>query len=909
MDPFYDRDNQDVNSLGSGSDDLTNSIAHTAAVKGDVCLLKAAILQDPDIMDASDSEGMTPLLHAVSTQKIECLRLLVKMGASIDAQDSCGHSGIALATYAGWFEGLQFLLRNGGIHSLRLTDKHNRTPLHAATYEQDWRILELLLNYVPADDVNKPDNEGMTPLHWAAFHSRVEHIQLLLNKGAALVYIDVDGNTALHWAAQKGSVACCRALCADPERREMVNSEENTGKTAIHLAAATGHQQVIKELATIHCCNLDALDEDERTPLHWAAVTGQHRCISTLLKLGANPSVRDISGITPMDYAVKSCHTECVKLFWKKDKIKLLTSERRVLPYIPQHHMGKGLTTEKQVSTPASLLADDGTHHEKENTPAPAPRNILRFIRHFFRRTQQADAMESTYTSSEAGLQDSFSFSSDQKEPDTQQTILPESNNFSEIVVRNPSKDNSESKSEIFEDLAETTQVVRAPAAGENATVGPLTDAATKLRDADAGAVFESAQPDSQSHGQRAEKAVTVTAAATDYNASDPVTSSVQAIALKTRQNTAPLHAANSARESSDEHCKDRREALMERFKMKEVALQRYSTHFSQATLRCNQVANAQGAHKVNMSTRKEAAAAAAHVTDKGSRLDQTLRAEMLDKLRLSAEQASMSSSSGSKVLPRIHNDSNYWHSSTARMRSLPLLPEQSAPTKGNAWHSSGVIYGSQTAKLASDVRVSPSSMRSSLSDSLSGTSPMYDKKRTDAVHRLAFSKSSRLTLSDSSAPSVLAQPTGDVMQSYDFRKHLQGRRNKLLVKATEHERVDLISSRNRSANVDSASSYITSKPMQMTGGVSNTECSPPTNVGLCIGRDVGRESANRSPNEVLAAQATTTPIASASPRRLDGGHKLPALVKTRAIHRSDDYAKPLLNHDGEYRRLRRSNT
>lgn len=39
------------------SDESVDAIAHTAAAKGDVTLLKATILQDPDVIDVMDKDG------------------------------------------------------------------------------------------------------------------------------------------------------------------------------------------------------------------------------------------------------------------------------------------------------------------------------------------------------------------------------------------------------------------------------------------------------------------------------------------------------------------------------------------------------------------------------------------------------------------------------------------------------------------------------------------------------------------------------------------------------------------------------------------------------------------------------------------------------------------------------------
>ena len=45
-----------------------------------------------------------------------------------------------------------------------------------------------------------------------------------------------------------------------------------------------------------------------RTPLHWAAATGQSQAVSTLLELNANPAPVDVEGATPLEYAHQANH-------------------------------------------------------------------------------------------------------------------------------------------------------------------------------------------------------------------------------------------------------------------------------------------------------------------------------------------------------------------------------------------------------------------------------------------------------------------------------------------------------------------------------------------------------------------------------------------------------------------------
>ncbi|KAG8131093.1 hypothetical protein E2320_017685 [Naja naja] len=209
---------------GDSAEEIDLTLVYQAAANGDINTLTTVIREDPSILECCDSEGSTPLMHAISGRQLDTVKLLLKMGANINTQDARGRTSLSLATYLGWLEGCVTLLRNGAKQNI--PDKNGRLPLHAATADPN-----------------------------------PQHVQTLLHKGSDPTLVDKDFKTVFHWAVQNG-------------------------KTCIHVAAAAGYSDVISELAKIPECNLQALDVDDRTPLHWAAAAGKTDCVRTLLQLG-----------------------------------------------------------------------------------------------------------------------------------------------------------------------------------------------------------------------------------------------------------------------------------------------------------------------------------------------------------------------------------------------------------------------------------------------------------------------------------------------------------------------------------------------------------------------------------------------------------------------------------------------
>ncbi|XP_042089713.1 ankyrin repeat domain-containing protein 55 isoform X5 [Ovis aries] len=248
---------------GDSSEEVDLTMVYQAASNGDVSALTAVIREDPSILECCDSEGCTPLMHAVSGRQVDTVKLLLKMGANINTQDAYGRTSLCLATYLGWLEGCVSLLRNGAKHNI--PDKNGRLPLHAATAEPDVRLLTVLVQQSNLSEINHQDNEGMTALHWAAFHNQPQHTQMLLKKGADPTLVDKDFKTALHWAVQSGNRMLCSIILSHHQGPSIINYDDESGKTCVHIAAAAGFCDIISELARVPECNLQALDVDDRT--------------------------------------------------------------------------------------------------------------------------------------------------------------------------------------------------------------------------------------------------------------------------------------------------------------------------------------------------------------------------------------------------------------------------------------------------------------------------------------------------------------------------------------------------------------------------------------------------------------------------------------------------------------------
>lgn len=55
---------------------------------------------------------------------------------------------------------------------------------------------------------------------------------------------------------------------------DIINNQDNEGRTALHLAVAQQNEAAVKVLLFLDKCKVSVQDNMNRSPLHWAAVLG-----------------------------------------------------------------------------------------------------------------------------------------------------------------------------------------------------------------------------------------------------------------------------------------------------------------------------------------------------------------------------------------------------------------------------------------------------------------------------------------------------------------------------------------------------------------------------------------------------------------------------------------------------------
>lgn len=117
----------------------------------------------------------------------------------------------------------------------------------------------------------------------------------LIKAGVNLNIEDNDKRSPLIWAASSGSSDAIASLYnagANPF------THEKDGMTALHCAASKGHDKCVETLIDLCKCYVDMMDNNNCTPIFYAATIGHKEVCERLIGYGANLYVQDVKGRT-----------------------------------------------------------------------------------------------------------------------------------------------------------------------------------------------------------------------------------------------------------------------------------------------------------------------------------------------------------------------------------------------------------------------------------------------------------------------------------------------------------------------------------------------------------------------------------------------------------------------------------
>jgi ankyrin repeat protein len=216
-------------------------------------------------------------------------------------------------------------------------------PLHHAAERGRVEIMTMLLD--AGADINAADKDRYSACYFAIFYDEFDALKLLVERGANLDVVDFNGDSLLSIVAQCGkseriaifmldagapldglstavlmelvkSVAVFNRLMARGVDFDFTMMRDEYGASLCHyLASNVACEDDLRFLVNV-CGNdaVHAVDNDGKTLLHWASLSGNELTMRVFVELGAEIDRQDNRGRSALIDAAVNVQPSCIEL-------------------------------------------------------------------------------------------------------------------------------------------------------------------------------------------------------------------------------------------------------------------------------------------------------------------------------------------------------------------------------------------------------------------------------------------------------------------------------------------------------------------------------------------------------------------------------------------------------------------
>ncbi|KAF5003058.1 hypothetical protein FDECE_10369 [Fusarium decemcellulare] len=186
------------------------------------------------------------------------IRWLLNLGIQVNAVNAQGQTAVHVAQTK----------NNTGSKSTYGYDGNRRD--HAGRCSNGSEIIHFVhtVNANNEVDFEIRDKSGLTALHMAAMRSELELLRLI-EAGADFNALTADSQNVLHLASRARRPDIVAQILQDPQALD-INQEDKHGRTPLHYAASSGEPESVSFLLE-HGADIHVVDSHRYTPLHAAA--------------------------------------------------------------------------------------------------------------------------------------------------------------------------------------------------------------------------------------------------------------------------------------------------------------------------------------------------------------------------------------------------------------------------------------------------------------------------------------------------------------------------------------------------------------------------------------------------------------------------------------------------------------
>jgi hypothetical protein len=214
-----------------------------AAKEGDVRAI-AEWATGPELINAGDADGCTPLHVASCYGKTEAVKALVWLGADVNIGGIGGATPLSLASHQGHESTVRTLVSLGADVNIR--DSAGTTPLAVASHQGHESTVRTLASL--GANVETPNGNGATPIYFASQNGHESVVRVLTSAGADVNAPYKGGVTPICIASDNGHESIVRMLASVGAD---VNAACMNGATPIYIASQNGHTTIVRVLASV----------------------------------------------------------------------------------------------------------------------------------------------------------------------------------------------------------------------------------------------------------------------------------------------------------------------------------------------------------------------------------------------------------------------------------------------------------------------------------------------------------------------------------------------------------------------------------------------------------------------------------------------------------------------------------
>ncbi|XP_014231413.2 ankyrin-1-like [Trichogramma pretiosum] len=299
----------------------------------------------------ADSDGSTPLHYICNSHRGNWLRIFfsvtddMQQTVLIDARDNLGRTPLHWALSRGLDRVAEFLLRRGA--DPNSANEEGLTPLHIIcnrNYNDDLLgiFFQICGNLQHTVQIDAQDKLGNTSLHLAlklGHCAKKNAVKLLLRNNADPNLVNGEGTTPLHILCQRDEDDGMMALfCATCRQAANVNAQDRLGNTPLHWAIISKNPKVAKFLLR-RGANPNSRNEEGLTPLHCICMVYKDVDLAEFffkfngdIAQAVQVNARDKLGNSPLLFALDNGHKDVAELLLRNGANSSLANEEGSTP-------------------------------------------------------------------------------------------------------------------------------------------------------------------------------------------------------------------------------------------------------------------------------------------------------------------------------------------------------------------------------------------------------------------------------------------------------------------------------------------------------------------------------------------------------------------------------------------------